>query len=264
MSKYTLEVADGELTCSRLLPMTPCPLATFGQLNEGVKLLNEVDNSPRRMVRYQHIGDWLNMMRQTDVSEELLTQTQVVDRLESFLDEDHAQARAVKRVPINIVEDLTFFYRKWRRGDLSMAASRGLCRGPGGGIIVDPEWPHKRAANVYGDNGLVNGQTWNSRIQMMRDGAHAMPVHGVYGILKDGAYAIVMGWDEHGNEYADVDAAEMIWYNGTALPAEPGDPPSNLKDTDEERVLYADVVPTLSTRILLGMLPSTCRDDSNH
>ena len=257
MSKYNLLITFWLLlTDYRLPPAAPGPLAPLAQLNDLVRLLREVDTQPLETQRYDLIRKWILAMRQQDVSDELLAQSQVIGRLDAFLDEGHEPTRTAKRFPPDITEDLTYLFRKWDWGDLSMAASRGLAQGPRGGITVDPDWPWKRDSNFFGDGHLVNGQTWLKRVEMIRDGCHGRHQHGVHGNVKDGAMAIVMGLHIPGKYYADVDCADRIWYLGTARKPEADDQPSNLKDTDEERIQYADVQPRPSTRILQSELPS--------
>lgn len=147
--------------------------------------------------------------------------------------------RQAKKVPVDIVEDLTSLYRKWDLGDLSVLPRRGLIRGAEGGpCAVDPEWPYPRSANFYGHGHLVNGQTWISRAAMRRDGAHSALQAGICGTVKDGARSVVMGFYIEATKegYADRDFGETIEYIGTALKRKPDDrEPTNIKDPAKYR-----------------------------
>jgi hypothetical protein len=57
---------------------------------------------------------------------------------------------------------------------------------------LTPGYPHKRSANVFGANGLVNGQWWPSRICALRDGAHGEVEDGICGQASAGAFAVVV------------------------------------------------------------------------
>lgn len=191
-------------------------------------------------------------MRQHDVNEDLLGQSRALIRLEEFLSDQHQPRRIARRVPWDVYEDLLFFCRKWRRGDFSMYARRGFIRNGNGAIVLDPGWPHDHRANRFGHNGLVNGQIWTLRMELFRDGGHGRMMGGIYGTLKDGAYAIVMGLHAAGEYYADVDCGIRIWYLGTSRPPDdPNAPASNLKETQNQQQYYADVDPTTATKVMM-------------
>jgi hypothetical protein len=141
-------------------------------------------------------------------------------------------------VPISVVENLTIIYRKWERGDLSVLARRGLIqRQEQRQFYPDPQWPYARDANYFGHGHLVNGQTWGTRVEMRRDGAHAPLMAGIYGTAEEGAKSIVMGLhDEEKKEYyADIDQGTRIWYMGTALNRDEDDKePTNIKDPEQQ------------------------------
>ncbi len=72
---------------------------------------------------------------------------------------------------------------------------------------IDPKYPFKKPANVFGHNGIVNGQWWPLRVCAIRDGAHGALEAGIYGESgkEKGAYSIVVG----AGGYADEDDGEV-------------------------------------------------------
>jgi hypothetical protein len=121
--------------------------------------------------------------------------------------------RPLKDVPAHITEDLTYLFRKWEHGDLSILARRGLIqRREDGQWYPDAAWPWARKGDFYGHGHLVNGQTWGSRAEMSRDGAHPPLIAGIAGRQDQGARSVVMGWHDEPNQefYADVDKGNTI------------------------------------------------------
>lgn len=189
---------------------------------------------------FTKIGDWIRKMQHNSVTQDILTQSRALERLNSFLCEGSRAMREAQDVPEEIVEDLTILHRKWDFGDLSVLARRGLRQsGVHGQYFPDPDWPYARSSDFFGHGHLMNGQTWNYRTEMTRDGAHGPLIAGISGTVKDGARSIVMGLhDEVKKEYyADVDQRDTIYYVGTALAREEGDTEAtNVKDPTNHRV----------------------------
>lgn len=195
-------------------------------------------------------------MERKSVTQDILDRTDVLRYLEAFLSPRRAQLRHDKNVPIDIVERTTVILRKWQRGDLSALPLRGLIRnGFTARFDVNPVWlPRRTTAAFFGHGDLVNGQRWPNRVAMNRDGAHGPLVAGISGKVNGGAYSVVMGLHDINKPefYADVDLGEIIWYVGTALPADEGDKPSNVKETwDERQMVNPDIEPTNATRTLM-------------
>ena len=170
------------------------------------------------------------------VTQAVLDQSRVVERLKEFTCDDNAGIREAKAVPEAITEDLTYLFRKWQFGDLGILARRGLIPHPTiPQYFVNSAWPYVRSADFFGNGHLVNGQTWGSRAEMMRDGAHAPPVAGISGTIKGGARSVVMGLHDQKKKqyYADIDQGDTIYYMGTALGIGKDDEviePTNVKD----------------------------------
>lgn len=192
------------------------------------------------------------------VTEEILAQSHVLDHLKTYLGDDNQAMLEAKAIPEDIIEDLTILYRKWDRGDFSVLARRGLvARGANGQYFPDQNWPHSRRADYFGHGHLVNGQSWGSRLELHRDGAHGPLIAGISGSTKQGARSIVMGLHDEANKefYADVDQGNTIYYCGTANRREAGDDrPTNLKDAASHRpahIIDTSGEPTIATRIMM-------------
>ncbi|KIW11367.1 hypothetical protein PV08_10667 [Exophiala spinifera] len=218
----------------------------FVTLDEAIvinKLLEQVNTRSRLSMRLRYtfdkIRDWIRKMAHNSISREVLDQGDLLRHLKKFLGEDNEALREIKKVPVDIVEDLTSLYRKWELGDLSVLPRRGLLRSAERAPwTVDPQYPYQRSANFYGHGHLVNGQTWICRAAMRRDGAHSALQAGICGTVKDGARSIVMGYyiEDTKEGYADRDFGETIEYIGTARRRQPDDEePTNVKDPAKYR-----------------------------
>jgi hypothetical protein len=225
----------------------------FVTLEEVASVIRPLDNiglRPRMSMglrtSFIRIQNWIAKMQTNSVTQQVLDKSKVLDRIDAFLGADNAAMRQAKAVPVHIIEDLTWLQGKWRSGDLSVLARRGLRRTrEGGPLFPDPDWPHRRTSDFFGHGHLVNGQTWIYRAEMMRDGAHGPPVAGISGTIKLRARSIVMGYHDEKNQhfYADVDEGDTIYYMGTGLPrAAEGD--------DEEATNIRDPVTHPRNRII--------------
>lgn len=217
---------------------------TLPEVEALALILDKIRTMPGKTKRicnkFQRLQEWILKAQSNSISADVLQQSSVLKCLEAFLSPDNAPSRLTKAVPISIVENLTIIYTKWQHGDLSVLARRGL-------VLVrtsngrqryqpNPEWAYTRKADFFGHGHLVNGQTWRSRAEMSRDGAHAPPVAGIYGTVDLGAKSIVMGLHDEGKKefYADIDQGTRIWYMGTGLDREEGDQePTNVKDPNQ-------------------------------
>lgn len=215
---------------------------TLPEVQKAIKLLDKIETKARMSVAirtpFEELMKWVRKAQTNSVTRDVLEQSFVLDRLKAFLSDDYAPVRENKAVPIHIVENLTIIFRKWEFGDLSVLARRGLIqRKEQGQFYPDPSWPYARDANYFGHGHLINGQTWRTRVEMRRDGAHAPLIAGIFGTTEEGAKSIVMGFhDEEKKEfYADIDQGTRIWYMGTARNREKDDKePTNIKDPDQQ------------------------------
>ena len=161
-------------------------------------------------------------MSSVSVRENDLHTSNALPAIQAFLSDANTPNRIAKRVPINIEEDLTYLMRKWELGDYSQLPRRGLIRGngPRSPLHPDPNWPFKRDSKYFKHGHLVNGQKWNSRAAMARDGAHGPLIAGISGSKHTGAYSVVMGYHNtyRHDYYADIDCGNRIFYLSTALP----------------------------------------------
>ncbi|RMZ76797.1 hypothetical protein DV737_g4639, partial [Chaetothyriales sp. CBS 132003] len=179
-----------------------------------------------------------------------LESSHVVPRVQEFLKATNAERLKKRKVPKSLREEMLILLRRWQTGNVCALPFRGLLRRhirrhrddqehdedensssdsrPASSRpslwVIDPSWPFKRSAAVFGNNGCVNGQTWPNRIAMVRDGAHGRWRAGIHGSKRRGAYAVVMGRHvPKANRYADVDFGQTIYYIGTALKRAKGD-----------------------------------------
>ena len=204
-----------------------------------INILRQNPPSTSRRTQIKKIMDWIAAMFTLSLSPEVLqvvTDRKFLFGIGLFLaDHNHAFRRLV-RLPISIEEDLQILLRKWTIGDGSMVPNRGLLT-RNGVRRIDKTYVHYQDPRVYGNNNLINGQRFRSRIQMMRDGGHTRSIAGICGTLEEGAYSIVMGYHnpQQGQFYADIDLGEIIHYCGTALRREVGDKEAtNVKDRGGE------------------------------
>ncbi|KAM3078217.1 hypothetical protein ACMFMG_002484 [Clarireedia jacksonii] len=155
--------------------------------------------------------------------------------------------------PEDIIVDAKRLVRRWEAGQFNAFIDRGikhekLALGQG-----KTRWTHSlkfiengvdyhRAADVQGHNGLDNGQWWQSRLAVLRDGAHGEIEAGISGATS--ALAIVLS----AQGYANVDNGDEIEYVGT--PGEKGEPSRGTKLLDS----------SLCNRIPIRVLRSANRD----
>jgi SAD/SRA domain len=207
---------------------------------------------------HDEIITWLWSMQSLDsnITQEVLTQSSVLTMLKNFLSEEEEAFRYASRFPIDLEEDLTYLLRKWTAGDLDNDPDRGLLVTRKSNSVeslkLDKTWEHLRKCNYFGSGNLVNGQRWPGRIHMRRDGAHGASMAGIYGpSVAEGAQALVMGL--HGqncNYYADRDEGNRVKYIGTARKkkgsyVDTGVLVDNSNDDEEEDR------PTAHTRMLM-------------
>ena len=202
----------------------------------------------------------MDRMREKEMTQAVLDNTHIIDEIGHFLIDENLGERRTGFVPMATIEDLTRLHRKWLSGDLGVSANRGLLHDGNGGFSTDPEWPHNRSDDYFGHGRLVPADTWRTRAEMHRDGAHGPRVAGIAGTASSGARSIVMGCygPEH-NTYADRDAGTTIYYMGTALPRQEGsveEEPTNVKDPvtyPESQVIASSTGagPTSSTQAMI-------------
>lgn len=92
-----------------------------------------------------------------------------------------------EKFPYDVRADSEALWTRWMVGDFSPHLLRGIdtTKGileksgkPRTTHTLKQDYNHKRSANTFGENRLVNGQWWPSRRCAMRDGAHgkSLPV----------------------------------------------------------------------------------------
>lgn len=167
---------------------------------------------------------------------------QVIPALTLFLSVQNEAVRRSRNLPGYVEEELLVLKRKWGKGDFDGDVKRGLLVREVfdvNGILknssyrVNENWPFYVSALYFGAGDLVNGQIWESRVELMRDGVHAPSVAGISGTAMGGARSVLLGaFDEtHNVGYADIDMGEVIEYVGTALRDPNGQHgPTNVKD----------------------------------
>lgn len=175
--------------------------------------------------------------------EQQIVTWQVLPRLENFLGPANQQIRQTGGLPDFIEEELTVLDNKWGKGDFDGSIHRGLDEKETfdvngirkqGTFLVNEAWQQRFGADAknFGNNGSVNGQIWLKRVEMMRDGMHALTIGGISGNPRTGAYSVVLGAiDKKNNKaYANIDMGDVIEYMGTALPNEENLGPTNEVD----------------------------------
>lgn len=215
----------------------------FLGLEDAMRMIKLIDNIQSRSrlsqglrSAYSSLRSSIRKMQHNSMTQDILDESGLLNRLKFFLSEDNREMRQRKMVPDNIIEDLTILQTKWEFGDLSVLPCRGLIRGNGGIYSIDRNWPWVRNGRVLGTGPWVNGQTWHSRSAMSRDGIHRPLQAGISGTAEEGAESVVMGYHDEKREqyYADVDEGNTVYYIGTALLRQKGDKePTNLKDSEE-------------------------------
>jgi hypothetical protein len=123
---------------------------------------------------FKQIETWNHkFLTRPAVHEADLVTSGALPRIQDFLSPEHRPVLTAKRMPIHIIEDLSIIFDKWERGNFSILPGRGLRRSaPNRRAYPIPGYELRRAADVFGHNGLVNGQVWATRCEMYRDGAH--------------------------------------------------------------------------------------------
>jgi SAD/SRA domain len=210
------------------VPPVVADFTTVARVQYMLNCLTRVENRPTGHVSdrddYRRMVSWVAEMQTHSITQADLNTTSILPRLRSFLTPVNSDQLQQKRIPLNLLEDLRFIVFKWSRGDLLVDSHRGIVRTYTNGTLVqrmDPAWAHlKLNDDFYGHGHLINGQRWETRFQVSRDGAHGAPQAGICGGKAKGARSIMMGYhDEKRHEfYADVDMGQTIYYIGTAQP----------------------------------------------
>lgn len=243
-----------------------------------VKIINELNRfltaTSQHIVRaaIAAMHAWILDMEDVTITRGIqqgIVSQQVLPALTTFLSPQNNRVRRAQNLPDYIEEELTVLERKWGRGDFDGDVKRGLLVRTvtdvngllkTAGYRVDTNWPFYTSALYFGAGALVNGQIWESRVELMRDGVHAPPQAGISGTVMCGAYSVLLGsFDERNNlGYADIDMGEVIEYVGTALKDQDGLGPSNIKDLHMSIPGAWDqngtVQPTAGTRALFKSL----------
>lgn len=218
-------------------------LGLAGVINYTSDFLSATTPAGRRMAA-SNMFNWIVAMEDVTLTagtQQTIATQQVVPALAAFLDPVNTPARRAGNLSDLIEEELTYLHRKWGRGDFSGNVKRGLTAVTvfdRNGIPyntryqVDTTWPFYVSAKYFGAGVLVNGQVWESRAELQRDGVHAPPIAGISGTAKHGARSVLLGaFDEKNNSgYANIDMGDIIEYMGTALPDQHGLGPTNVKD----------------------------------
>jgi hypothetical protein len=157
--------------------------------------------------------------------------------MQALISVEHRPVLTTKHMPIHIIEDLSIIFNKWEDGDLSILPGRGLRpRAQNSRAYPIPGYELRRAANVFGHKGLVNGQLVADPREMYYDGAHGLFDGGIYGRKAEGAFSIAIEYHKltAREYYADVDCGETIWYMVTALPKTEDMSSSNIEDDEAD------------------------------
>lgn len=238
-------IAQGNATLNAIVPPVDAGVTTAERVGRILQYFDRVKvrraGHDADRADYRRMVEWAVEMQTHSVTQALLNDTQILALLQSFLTPVNPAYHLQKRTPLNLLEELRIIFKKWSRGDLLADANRGLllvtkmsvAGRPYTRLRIDNQWEHRMRDTFYGNGHLVNGQRWQLRIQLSRDGGHGPHEAGIAGSILNGARSIVMGSHD---KYADVDMGDRIYYYGTALPKLniPNDPEpveTNIKDT---------------------------------
>lgn len=220
---------------------------TVPDLVKVIGFINTFEQTQDARIRKQqvkHMESWILEMEDVTLQsqpERAAATNQVVPRLTQFLNPRQRVARRSRKLPIYIEEELLVLEKKWAKGDFNGNIKRGLTMSQTLNVngfpvktryLLDKMWEFYVDARYFGAGELVNGQIWESRVELARDGVHAAIQGGIAGTHKKGAYSIVLGEYDEKNDigYADKDMGNVIEYIGTALKDQPGLGPTNDED----------------------------------
>ena len=101
---------------------------TTAQPTRVILLLNRIDNrtaqsrSPCTLMKA-----WIKEMFENSMTQDALVKSGILPRLNPFVANQQSQAMPwYRRPPPDVVEDLTFLFRKWKCKDLSVRPRRGV------------------------------------------------------------------------------------------------------------------------------------------
>jgi hypothetical protein len=122
--------------------------------------------------------------------------------------------------PWDIQADARALYQRWVVGDIDSHLLRGIDTTKGklkSGMkrishTLIENYEFKRSANCVGENGLVNGQWWPSRLCALRDGAHGEHEAGIHGMTGRGAFSVVVASAQGGYDDQDKGVVSIYIY----------------------------------------------------
>lgn len=155
------------------------------------------------------------------VNESLLKKTHMLDAagLPAVFDGTNPATRQLW--PYDVCADAKELYNKWCRKIFEIDLLRGIDLtgksskregGKKGGDSLIPGYAGQVKAQVFGENGLSNGQWFPLQLTTIRDGAHGHTQAGVSGKRGEGAYSCIMAGD---SGYPDIDNGDEVRYCGT-------------------------------------------------
>ena len=77
---------------------------------------------------YKRMVAWAAEMHTHSITQEILTATQILPRLQAFLTGPGPDHHVQKRTPMNLLEELQVIFRKWSNGNLLADVNRGIVR----------------------------------------------------------------------------------------------------------------------------------------
>ena len=169
------------------------------------------------------IRRWIEKMRLFKMDQLLCDQSFIIHKLRVLI---IFGKRNPSRVPVDIVEDLTYFRRKWRAHIWDPDPLRGILLRLNRKISPEettsfsrrllPGYESRKSADYFGHGSLVNGQCWPNQICMVRDGAHGCMEGGIYGDKEGGARSVVLSNPSQRDDYADQDQGNWVRFVGTS------------------------------------------------
>lgn len=157
----------------------------------------------------------------TQVNEVLLKKTRTLDAIGLPAVFDGTNPATGQPWPYDVCADAKELYNKWCRKIFAIDLLRGIqlhhkaAKKDGskkGGDSIIPGYAGKVKAQVFGENGLLNGQWFPLQLTTVRDGAHGATQGGISGKQGEGAYSCIMAGD---SGYPDIDNGDEVRYCGT-------------------------------------------------
>jgi SAD/SRA domain len=153
-------------------------------------------------------------MKCLSMSQEILDGSNILSVMANLFNWIVNTSASHRRVPKEIRLDLEWLRRKWRKGDWELTdCLRGIYVDPlHFGRRVDKGWKFRKDWRLFGNNGLISGETWIYQVCILRDGGHGDTEAGISGIKGQGATSLILSDPQNLESYADIDQGDKVQY----------------------------------------------------